>query len=97
MARVLYLLAMSIPQFGYAFIQQLKKAQACTVPDLLALAAKNDPFYAGGTASRCQAAWFAALWERFRFPRGVHLRRIHYQVVSPGDVQKPDGTPSSKK
>jgi hypothetical protein len=83
---------MSIPQFGYAFIQQLKKAQACTVPDLLALAAKNDPFYAGGKASRCQAAWFAALWERFRFPRGVHLRRIHYQVVSPGDVQKPDGT-----
>jgi hypothetical protein len=29
-----------------------------------------------------KAKWFASLWERFDFPRGVHLRRIHDQLVS---------------
>lgn len=26
--------------------------------------------------------WFAALWERFGYTSGVHLRRIHYQLVT---------------
>jgi hypothetical protein len=78
---------------GYDLIHQLKKERGCNVPDLLALAPNNDPFYAGGKASRLKAEWFTALWERFQFRRGVHLRRIHYQALSPGDVYKPDGEP----
>jgi hypothetical protein len=49
---------------------------------LHALSWKNDPYFAGAESNRAQAEWFAALWDRFDFPRGVHLRRIHYVLVS---------------
>ena len=44
----------------------------------------NDPFYKGTAAHRRDAEWFAELWERFGYIRGVHLRRAHYQVLSTG-------------
>jgi hypothetical protein len=78
---------------GYQNIKQLAKVRKCRIPDLLVLAPQNDPFYVGGKASRVMAEWFAGLWERFAFSIGVHLRRIHYRVLSPGDVVKPNGVP----
>jgi hypothetical protein len=42
----------------------------------------TDPFYAGAPARKAWAEWFAALWRRFQFRHGVHLRRIHYVLVS---------------
>ena len=62
------------------------KAQAaqlgCPVTDLLALARQNDPFYVGTPSSLTQARWFADVWEKGRFPKGVHLRRLHYWCLS---------------
>jgi hypothetical protein len=78
---------------GYDEIKQLAKVRKCNIPDLLVLAPQNDPFYAGGKTSRVMAEWFADLWEQFGFSKGVHLRRIHYRVVTTGEVMKPNGLP----
>jgi hypothetical protein len=38
--------------------------------------------------------WFAALWERFGYTSGVHLRRIHYQLVTrEPPLPRADGAP----
>jgi hypothetical protein len=42
----------------------------------------TDPFYAGAPFRKAAAEWFKELWERFQFRHGVHLRRIHYVLVS---------------
>lgn len=38
------------------------------------------------------AEWFAGLWERFGYTTGVHLRRIHYRILSEGNIHRPDGS-----
>src|SRR6185312_7636356 len=39
------------------------------------------------------AVWFSGLFLKFGFGAGVHLRRIHYRIVSAETpVTKPDGT-----
>ena len=65
----------------YSDIKDLSKATGCKIPDLLAMACQNDPFYIM-PAQEKQAEWFANLWSRFNLPHGVHLRRIHYKLVS---------------
>jgi hypothetical protein len=42
----------------------------------------NDPFRCGTPGHVAQAEWFARLWEEHGFGHGVHLRRIHYRLVS---------------
>jgi hypothetical protein len=85
---------------GYEAIKALKaqlkreKGQRRNIPDLLALADNNDPFYSGSPATRKQAEWFAQLWQQFSFASGVHLRRIHYRIVSvETPILKSDGMP----
>ncbi|MGH8604948.1 MAG: hypothetical protein ACREXR_19820 [Gammaproteobacteria bacterium] len=67
---------------NYAKIKAYAKERGCRVDDLLALARANDPFYCGQPGHVALAKWFSSLWERFHFPQGVHLRRIHYVLVS---------------
>jgi hypothetical protein len=66
---------------NYQDIKALAKRIGCTIPDLLVLARNNDPFYVGTPTQVAQAEWFAGLWERFGYPTGVHLRRLHYRIV----------------
>jgi len=77
---------------GYEKIKRLAKEMKCNIPDLLVLARQNDPFFAGSRASREKAEWFAELWQEFGYTTGVHLRRVHYQLVSQGDARKHDGS-----
>jgi hypothetical protein len=42
----------------------------------------NDPFYAGMPGRRAEAEWFARIWRELGVGHGVHLRRIHYRLVS---------------
>lgn len=65
----------------YAQIKALAKATGRNIPDMLAMACNNDPFYIMPSQEN-QAKWFAELWKQFAFPIGVHLRRIHYRLVS---------------
>lgn len=77
----------------YADIKALAKTTGQRIPDLLALACQNDPFYVMPAQGK-QGEWFAALWEQFNLPAGVHLRRIHYRLISqPEPVPMVDGRP----
>ncbi len=80
--------------FEYEDIKQLAHETGCRTTDLIVLSSGNDPFYAGVPFRRERAEWFAELWDRFGLHHGVHLRRIHYLLVSqPQPVLWPNGKP----
>lgn len=66
----------------YDLVKKLAKQIGRSTKDLIALAPANDPFYAGCPFRARDAEWFANVWEGYGFPHGVHLRRIHYVLVS---------------
>jgi hypothetical protein len=66
----------------YDEIMKLAKELGKTIPDLIALTSGNDPFYAGKAGRQASAEWFAEQYERERFAAGVHVRRIHYRLIS---------------
>ena len=66
----------------YATIKTLAANEGLSVKDLCALAPKNDPFYVGRPAEMAAAEWFAGLWQQFGYDTGVHLRRMHYRLIS---------------
>lgn len=68
--------------YDYESIKELAKQSGMKVADLLALAPQNDPCYVGTPADMEMARWFADIWERAGYTSGVHLRRIHYWIVS---------------
>ncbi|MCL4295232.1 MAG: hypothetical protein KJ077_05870 [Anaerolineae bacterium] len=77
----------------YDTIKQLARDHGITIADLCALSPKNDPFYTGRPSEVIAAEWFAELWNKFGYRRGVHLRRVHYQIVSQNPpVNRPDGS-----
>ncbi len=78
---------------GYDQLKEMSGRLKRPVGTLIALAPVNDPFYAGSPARRRAAEWFASLWGRFLLKPGVHLRRIHYVLVSQANVVMADGTP----
>jgi hypothetical protein len=51
------------------------------VADVVALSYANDPWLASTRARLARAEWFAELWAEHG-GQGVHLRRLHYQLVS---------------
>jgi hypothetical protein len=75
----------------YAWIKATAQQRGCRVADLLALAQQYDPFYVGTPSSRAQAHWFADVWDRGSFSKGVHLRRLHYWCVSQGHLKLDNG------
>jgi hypothetical protein len=68
--------------YDYEGLKLLAKDLGRPVETLVAQSPQSDPFYANRPGRREAAEWFAALWERFDFQRGIHLRRIHYALVS---------------
>lgn len=69
-------------QFNHGTIKKLAKEIKVRSTDLIALASGNDPFYCGTKSDYELAEWFAELWRRFGYGRGVHLRRVHYRIIS---------------
>ena len=81
-------------QFNYAAIKQIAKDAGISIKDLCALAPKNDPFYCGSKGQTAKGTWFAQFWKDFNYTEGVHLRRVHYQLVSQQPApMRPDGKP----
>ncbi len=78
---------------NYQDLKHLAKSNKVTIRDLLVMAPQNDPFYTGTDGDLIKANWFADLWRRFGYSTGVHLRRIHYQVVSQRDAKDCNGKP----
>ncbi len=78
----------------YEQIKQLSKETGQRVGDLIVLAPQNDPFYTGTPNDWALGEWFAGLWQAFGYGSGVHLRRIHYQIVSQDPpIALPNGKP----
>ena len=75
---------------NYETIKQLAKENNMRVKDLCSLAPNNDPFYVGRPADIESAEWFENIWLNSGYSHGVHLRRIHYRVVSM-KIAKPKG------
>src|SRR6266581_6899910 len=67
---------------NYEMIKQLAKEMGCKVTDLIPLAPQNDPFYSGTPTDWAVAEWFAQLRQQFGYRDKVHIRRVHYQIVS---------------
>ena len=85
---------MNSATWDYSSIKQAAKQHGCTVKDLIALAPQNDPFYVGTQTDKENGTWFADLWQQFGYGTGVHLRRMHYQVISQDPpVTMPNGKP----
>jgi hypothetical protein len=60
--------------------------------DLTVLEKKRDPYRLDAPAWHRCAQWFAEQVERFLRPgQTIHLRGMHYLVLSAGDVRKPNG------
>jgi hypothetical protein len=79
---------------NYEEIKLLAKEMKRPVTRLIALAPNNDPFYVGTPTDKLWGAWFRDLWHEFRYTTGVHIRRMHYAIVSQNPpVKMPDGTP----
>ncbi|RLI50134.1 MAG: hypothetical protein DRP09_20190 [Candidatus Thorarchaeota archaeon] len=71
-----------------------EEVEGVTIRDLIALAPQNDPFYVGTPGDIAKAQWFADIWRKFGYSHGVHLRRVHYQLVSQSPpINKPNGKP----
>lgn len=83
------------PKINYHTIKHLaRETEGITIKDLIALAPQNDPFYVGTPGDIAKAQWFAEIWRKFGYTRGVHLRRVHYQLVSQSPaIKKPNGKP----
>src|SRR5438552_437894 len=67
---------------NYEEIKQLAKQTGQKVTDLIPLAPQNDPFYTGTPGDWALAQWFADLWHAFNYTTKVHIRRVHYQIIS---------------
>jgi hypothetical protein len=51
------------------------------VGTLIALAHQNDPFNISPARVRA-AQWFYRLWRRYEMGTGIHVRRVHYLLIS---------------
>ena len=75
----------------------LKAARAASglgLDDLTVLSHKYDPFRFDTPERHRDAAWFAELFNRLVAPGvTIHIRGLHYRLVSEGGAAKPDGTP----
>jgi hypothetical protein len=78
-------------RMDYLALKELAAGTGQSVQKLLALDKKNDPFYCGTESQLRDAEWFAEIFKSFGFSDGVHLRRIHYRIISDkGTTLRPD-------
>ncbi|MGI9061933.1 MAG: hypothetical protein ACR2H5_25545 [Ktedonobacteraceae bacterium] len=79
---------------NYEEIKLLARETGQRVTDLIPLAPQNDPFYTGTPGDWALAEWFAGLWHLFNYSTKVHIRRVHYQIISQSPpVMLPNGKP----
>jgi hypothetical protein len=73
---------------NYAIIKALALALNRPAHTLYVLSDSRDPFYIP-PARQAGAEWFASVWEAINPPNGVHLRRLHYTLVSLPEDRRP--------
>jgi hypothetical protein len=66
---------------GYEAIKDLTKKLKRPAQTLIALAPQNDPFYVS-PQRQTASQWFRRIWDGLHPGTDVHIRRIHYRLVS---------------
>jgi hypothetical protein len=83
-----------MPGGCYQGLKELARRRGLPLSALIALSDDNDPFLCSRPGRRLGGAeWFAELWTRLAIPDGVHLRRLHYLLVSTTGIVCPTGEP----
>jgi len=75
----------------YKTIKEIaRKTKGLNADDLFVLDDSNDPFYCGAPRQVLEAEWFREVWELLGHDDNsrVHLRRLHYQIVSREEGEK---------
>jgi len=67
------------------------------IVDMIAESVQNDPFYVGERYKRILAEWFADIWNSFNIQSKVHLRGLHYRILSQKERPLTPITPGAKK
>lgn len=80
---------------GYDTLKQLSASTSISLKDLIVLSRSNDPFLCGQPSQVRRAEWFTEQWDRLGFTgmTGVHIRRMHYKLVSGTPVAMLNGRP----
>ena len=81
-------------EYTYEALKLLAKQRGRKVTDYVALAPQNDQFYTGSPGEKALAEWFSDLWYKFGYVGNVHIRRVHYQIVSQDPPITPDTSSS---
>ncbi len=76
----------------YEWIKRAAKQRGVSVNELIVLAPQNDPFYTGTQTDIALGQWFAGLWSLIGDDR-MHIRRVHYWIVSQATIVLPNGKP----
>lgn len=77
---------------GHEAIKTLAGELNRSLRKMIVLTADNDPFVADRGARLEHAQWFTEIWDRLIPPDGVHLRRLHYILMSTAALL-PNGGP----
>lgn len=78
---------------GYEEVKSLAKQLQRPIATMIALSNENDPFLADRPGARLEGArWFAELWKVMDPSTGIHLRRLHYRLLSSATTICPDNS-----
>jgi len=84
---------MPVTKIDWEHLHDMAASLGRPIKTLVAMSTQNDPFHLAETRM-INARWFKDLYDEHDFPAGVHLRRIHYRLVSQEEpVIMPDGEP----
>ena len=82
----------------YDQIKKLAKKRAgLSIKDFLAMSPGNDPFYVGSKGQMLAAQWVADIYQKWRERTGkrvLHIRRLHYYLVSLENIIRPTSPPT---
>lgn len=85
---------MSAPDTLRSIIEQASRETGGSLNDLTVLAAQNDPYRLDTATSHTEGRWLAEQMVAMRLTeRRIHLRGLHYALVSTSGLAKPNGEP----
>src|SRR3974390_1424914 len=75
-------------------IEGFAAARGCSLADLTVMSTQTDPYRIDTPANRRAGAWRAEAWAASGCRRPIHLRGLHYALVSVSPKRiKPNGEP----
>jgi hypothetical protein len=79
--------------FDFESLQALARKEGKDIKQFIVMGVGNDPFAVESESRERDAQWFAEFWQAHTLGYNVHLRRIHYVLVSKEGIVLPNGKP----